>query len=174
MNESEFNTLPFEERRRICRDGGVHLIRDTDEDFVLCDSVVLITWSTRYNAVMESWNRFASDVGLKTIRRMNDRRKAHVRSRFDDIWPHLPQCYEKIKASPFLLGEGRDGWTLTFDALWGRASIFDRIMEGNYDRSEPVRAGEFGPDALKDLARDTEQAVRNVESRRGKDTSRFV
>ena len=88
--------------------------------------------SPDYGSVEESWNEFADDVGLPQIRKMNQKRRAAVRQRWDDIWPHVEEIYQEIRGSPFLLGQKSDWTGATFDFVWCTTDGYLKILEGNY------------------------------------------
>ena len=65
---------------------------------------------------------------------MTDSRKAKLRTRwaddtFSEGWPRI---IEKIRNSPFLLGDPGP-WKVTFDWLIANDKNFVKVLEGNYD-----------------------------------------
>ena len=112
-----------------------------------------------YDSVMDSWNAFAEEVGLPTIRAMTRKRRAAVRAKHDEVWPQIDAIYRQIRGSPFLLGTGgRDSWRgATFDFVWLREDNYTRILEGAYGKGNGKRTtnGESRKEAFQRFLRVT-------------------
>src|SRR5690606_3797586 len=69
-----------------------------------------------------------------------------VRSRYEDVWPHIEQVYENIRGSPFLRGEeGRSSWRgANFDYLWVNGDNYIRVLEGTHSGKADRRASQGG------------------------------
>ena len=93
-----------------------------------------------YEAAMISWNELAERTGLPKITKLTDRRKAAIRQRYKDIWPHLVECLDRIAGSDFLSGKVNN-FKATFDWLWLQKDSHVRLLEGNYDNTKPRHAG---------------------------------
>jgi hypothetical protein len=99
-----------------------------------------------FQAVASEWNLFAVSLGLPQIDDLTTGRQGAIRERVRDlaeIYGHddplegFRQLFARIRASPFLRGEGssRDGkrpWRCNFDFATTKKS-FTRIMEKTYE-----------------------------------------
>jgi len=88
-----------------------------------------------------SWNSLASEINLPRAQRLTDPRRKALRQRLADCgglggWEF---ALGKIRGSPFLRGENKDGWRADFDFVL-QAKSFTKLMEGSYD-AKPTRTG---------------------------------
>jgi hypothetical protein len=113
-------------------------VRPRDESRILAEQAVAI-----YNAV-------AIECGWPQAQRLTDRRKAALNARLREAaglvgWQ---AAMDKARASPFLRGEtGRspdhENWRPDLD-FFVRASVFTKLMEGGYDRTNHRPRGRSG------------------------------
>lgn len=84
-------------------------------------------------AVMEKWNA----LGFNSIRNLEGERKKLLNARIKEHGLEaVYEAIERVKASDFLKGQNKSGWTITFD-WFIRPRNFQKVLEGNYDnRSE--------------------------------------
>jgi len=87
-----------------------------------------------HERIRSEWNALAAETGLSQVQTMTGSRKAKLRTRwaeeaFRDGWPAI---LEKIRGSPFLLGD--TDWKVTFDWIVKNDKNFVKVLEGNYDR----------------------------------------
>ena len=84
--------------------------------------------------IADDWNAIAADCGLpKILLPLGKSRKAHLRERIaDGLLANWDQVKANIRAHSFLRDNNDRGWTVTFDALAGRADLWRKIAEGNY------------------------------------------
>lgn len=92
--------------------------------------------STDVQRVIEAWNSLPA---VKHISRLVPESQRHewlkVRIRdygIDDVL----KAIENIRYSPFLLGNGKGGWTITFD-WFVRPNNFPKVLDGNYLENKP-------------------------------------
>ena len=118
------------------------------------DDVALADWPPRwdenqrlivpdgppYESAMIAWNEFAIRVQLPKITKLTDRRKAAIRQRYRDIWPHMIECLDRIAGSDFLMGKVSN-FRANFDWLWVRKDSHVRLLEGNFDNPKHKHAG---------------------------------
>lgn len=83
---------------------------------------------------VEAWNETAIACGLPRAQNITDKRRKAIALRLKDVggfdgWIAL---LEKIRGSPFLRGNNRDGWRCDLDWVLKPANL-TKIMEGNYD-----------------------------------------
>ena len=88
-------------------------------------------------AAVEAFNQMALECGLPTVRMMSPARIKKLRARLKDGngLPGWHYALDKVRASPFLRGQGGRGtWPgATFDFLLQQSS-FIKVIEGAYDR----------------------------------------
>lgn len=130
-----------------------------------------------FDAVVESWNRICAGDGpgppLPRVLGVTKARRQRFALRCRELARSLPdgdavyelawweRLFERVRASPFLRGEGEAGWQASLDWLLEDAGHVVRVLEGAYDararRTAPVlqaRAGTNGavtPDRLAEL-----------------------
>ena len=92
--------------------------------------------STDVQRVTEAWNSLPS---VKHISRLvpdsqrHDWLKVRIRDYgIDDVL----KAIDNIRYSPFLLGQGKGGWTVTFD-WFVRPNNFPKVLDGNYLENKP-------------------------------------
>lgn len=115
-------------------------IRDRDrEEVIVSDETICRTEDVR--RVLEAWNA----LGLQNIKKLspgtNRHKLLHARLKeysLDDVLAAI----EKVRASPFLLGQNRKSWQITFD-WFIKPNNFPKVLSGNYD-SKP-RGAETPP-----------------------------
>ncbi len=100
-----------------------------------------------HSYAMQCWLAFAERHGLPIIRKLTPKRRAWIRDRWRE-WSKEGDPYRALDAilltaekSPFLMGEGRSGWRMTFDWLFKDPGNSLKILEGAYnDDPPPTRA----------------------------------
>lgn len=85
-----------------------------------------------YTLVQDKWNSFAEQHGLAKLIRLSDQRKKKVAARCKDPLFKLDEVLIKVGDSPFLLGENKENWTITFDWLFENDGNWTKVIEGNY------------------------------------------
>lgn len=83
---------------------------------------------------LEAWNELADECDLSRVQVFNASRRKKVRKRLTECdglegWMY---ALGKIRASPFLRGQSKQGWRITFD-FFLEPKNFTKIIEGNYD-----------------------------------------
>lgn len=91
-------------------------------------------------ACMDQWNRFAVQNGLAEIKKITDKRRAHILARLADKDFKLDEIFVEIARSNFLLGKVKD-WRVDFDFVFGNATNFIKIMEGKYANGKGKTSG---------------------------------
>ena len=88
-------------------------------------------------AVVNAWNKLASDVGLPTVRTLTDKRKAALSARLaDPDWrANWNAGIQAIRGSPFCCGA--KGWKADFDWFVAPDSL-TKILEGKYSDAKPT------------------------------------
>lgn len=80
-------------------------------------------------AVIKKWN----DLGLNSIRSIEGERKKLLNARIKEHGLEaVYEAIERVKASDFLHGQNKSGWTITFD-WFVRPRNFLKVLEGNYE-----------------------------------------
>lgn len=90
---------------------------------------------------VSKFNAVAEDLKLPKVQRLTEPRKAALRARLRecgglDGWD---VAMAKIRASPFLRGEGNRSWKADFDFVLQLKS-FTKLMEGGYDDRVPANS----------------------------------
>lgn len=95
---------------------------------------------TPLTEIMQSWNAL-SDVGIKPIDRITDKRKEMLNARIREYTADkIFAAINKIRGSDFLQGKNKNGWTVTFD-WFIKPGNFPKVLEGNYDNKGEVLNG---------------------------------
>lgn len=125
-------SLVGEPRFAVVDDVGFKL--DQQEDYLLDDLVDPDTEPPLTKAeIMDSWNRLAAECGLPKVEKLTPDRAKNLGARMK-TYPEIKywqQAFATIRNSPFLRGEGRNGWRADFDFLI-QAKSFNRLVEGSY------------------------------------------
>ncbi|KKK85601.1 hypothetical protein LCGC14_2771650, partial [marine sediment metagenome] len=72
-----------------------------------------------YQGVMDWWNKLAEELGLSKITSVKNR-KDLIRNKLqnDDAFADLARLGDAIRKQPFLRGDSKSGWRLTFNNLF--------------------------------------------------------
>lgn len=103
--------------------------------------------SASISSIVEKWNKFAKakDIpwidGVTPGSTREKHLKARIRAGFD-----IDKILEAISYQPFLLGENKDGWMVTFDWFVGSPGNLQKILEGNYTKIRRGDAARRAPD----------------------------
>lgn len=89
-----------------------------------------------YQKIKELYNEICGDE-LLSIRTMSDRRRKHLRARWNeegnlDIFEYL---FKKTIESDFLTGDNDRGWKADFDWLIKNETNFNKVLEGRYENN---------------------------------------
>lgn len=96
-----------------------------------------------YAAVKEYWNRKHDETGsaMPRITLMTDNRKVMVKARLRQCKGDVKTLYRVIDiamASDFMNGNNKHGWLGKFDWIFGNEQNFTKVLEGNFNNSEPA------------------------------------
>ena len=94
--------------------------------------------------IIDAWNS-AGLTGIKEIKAGSNRYKM-LNARLKEYGEEkIVEAIEKAKTSPFLKGQNRKGWVITFDWFL-KPENFIKVLEGNFDeRKEPSPARADAP-----------------------------
>lgn len=85
-------------------------------------------------SLVEEWNEMAAETGLSRVEKLTNKRRRACQSRIrTDGVDEIRRAIERIRGSPFLLGQRRD-WRASFDFLMKPDSV-TKINEGKYDKT---------------------------------------
>lgn len=88
--------------------------------FVLCEADA--------SRIIHSWNA----LGVSSVKSISNNRLALVKARIAEHGLDVfLEAIKNINESPFLLGQNKKGWVITFDWLI-KPSNFTKVLEGNY------------------------------------------
>lgn len=94
-----------------------------------------------HEEIVESWNAFASRVGLAQIRTLTKKRRSAISARRKEPEFNLDEIYAKMEASDFLRGNNDRGWRVDFDFIFCSPNNYVKILEGRYDNRETEDSG---------------------------------
>jgi hypothetical protein len=87
-----------------------------------------------FDQIVKDWNKLAADFpAIPKVQALSETRRQHVKQRFAKSGWDWPKVQDGIRSSPFLRGEGKTGWTVTFDFVFASANNWLKILEGNYN-----------------------------------------
>lgn len=86
------------------------------------------------NGAVTAWNVMAAETGLPRVQHMTEQRRVKLRQRLKDCGGLVgwSAALDRIRGSPFLLGQNKDGWRADFDFVL-QSKSFTKLMEGAYD-----------------------------------------
>lgn len=95
-----------------------------------------------YSAVKEYWNRKHDETksAMPPITLMTENRKVMVKARVRQCKGDVKTLYRVIDiamASDFMNGNNKHGWLGKFDWIFGNEQNFTKVLEGNFNNSEP-------------------------------------
>ncbi len=102
---------------------------DIDKDTNKETGTVILDKKDR-ELVIKKWN----ELGLQQLRGINSNTNRHsmLKARIKEYsLDEVIQAIENIEKSPFLKGQNKNGWMITFDWLI-RPNNFPKVLEGNY------------------------------------------
>ena len=83
---------------------------------------------SEYSEIMEAWNR----LPVTNIKAIKGTRLTMLKSRLKDYTiDEILSAISNIRESPFLLGQNKKGWQITFD-WFVKPNNFIKVYEGNY------------------------------------------
>lgn len=96
-----------------------------------------------YSAVKEYWNRKHDETksAMPPITLMTENRKVMVKARVRQCKGDVKTLYRVIDiamASDFMNGNNKHGWLGKFDWIFGNEQNFTKVLEGNFNNSEPA------------------------------------
>lgn len=96
-----------------------------------------------YAAVKEYWNRKHDETksAMPPITLMTENRKVMVKARFRQCKGDVKTLYRVIDiamASDFMNGNNKHGWLGKFDWIFGNEQNFAKVLEGNFNNTEPA------------------------------------
>lgn len=97
--------------------------------------------------VGEAWNQ----IGVSPVQKfkLNSQRGRMLKARLREFGEEtIIQAMDKVKQSPFLLGQNDRGWVITFDWFL-KPNNFQKVMEGQYDE-RPGRTERKGQESTVD------------------------
>jgi uncharacterized protein YdaU (DUF1376 family) len=82
--------------------------------------------------VVEAWNDTAKRLGLVQVKKLTRERQQKTQARIrENTIADFKAALSTIEQSPFLRGEGRNGWKADFD-FFVQKSSFTKLVEGSY------------------------------------------
>lgn len=107
-----------------------------------------------YAAVKEYWNRKHDETksAMPPITLMTENRKVMVKARVRQCKGDVKTLYRVIDiamASDFMNGNNKHGWLGKFDWIFGNEQNFTKVLEGNFNNSEPSASQQPQSEAVK-------------------------
>ena len=112
---------------------------DKEKDIDIITTSNDVVCATDVQNIVAAWN----SLGLSQINKLVSGTKRHqmLKARIKEYGaPSILEAIEKIKASDFLMGRTRDGWTITFD-WFIRPNNFPKVLDGNYQNKSKSTGG---------------------------------
>lgn len=96
-----------------------------------------------YAGVKEYWNRkhYETKSVMPPITLMTENRKVMVKARLRQCKGDVKTLYRAIDiamASDFMNGNNKKGWVSKFDWIFGNEQNFAKVLEGNFNNTEPA------------------------------------
>lgn len=88
--------------------------------------------------IQSIWNSFAEETGLPKVIKLSASRQSALKQRAMENEFDLAKILEKIRGSPFLLGQ-KNGWKVDFDFVFCSKNNYLKILEGSYDNKAPSK-----------------------------------
>ena len=93
--------------------------------------------STDVQRIIDSWNTLG--LSRVTAVKPNTTRSKTLKARIREYGVGtIMQAIEKVRASSYLKGGSKSGWTITFD-WFILPNNFPKVLDGNYDNRQPVQ-----------------------------------
>ncbi len=111
--------------------------RSNKDDTVICSVSDETECRAAALRIGDAWNR----IGVSPIQKfkLNTQRGRMLKARLREFGEEtIIQAMEKVKQSPFLLGQNNRGWVITFDWFL-KPTNFQKVMEGQYDEKTSQR-----------------------------------
>lgn len=87
-------------------------------------------------ALFDLWNETVLGTPLPQINKLSDERRKKCGLRMKERSLHeWAMIFRRMADTPFLCGQGRDGWIANFDWIIKNADQADLLLEGKYDRT---------------------------------------
>lgn len=136
--------------------GSINTDNKHKDDSIFCSASDEAECRASALRVGEAWNQ----IGVSPVQKfkLNSQRGRMLKARLREFGEEtIIQAMEKVKQSPFLLGQNDRGWVITFDWFL-KPNNFQKVMEGQYDerpgRTERTGGQRKGPESSVDrLAR---------------------
>ena len=126
QNDSTMSTL----------DAQVRLGKDRvsiDKDYIVSNDTIR---RTEVQRVVDAWNTLPV-VSRVTKLVPDSQRFKWLKARIRDYGiDEVLRAIDNVRNSPFLLGESKNGWTITFD-WFVRPNNFPKVLDGNYLKNSP-------------------------------------
>ncbi len=92
---------------------------------------IYVSWE---NSIISLWNNFCKEnPTLSTIKEISDKRRAHLKKRFEkESFRGFDKIIEAIKEQPFLMGQNERGWKVSFDWLIDNDTNYLKVLERKY------------------------------------------
>lgn len=105
-----------------------------------------------YAGIKEYWNRKHDETKsvMPPITLMTENRKVMVKARLRQCKGDVKTLYRAIDiamASDFMNGNNKKGWVSKFDWIFGNEQNFAKVLEGNFNNTEPAAAKPQDPSA---------------------------
>ena len=105
------------------------------ESIVRVESIDRVEYMAFENAIVLSWNNFVSKKPiLSKIEKVSNERRIHLKKRYTSkhYQDNIGLAIEAIAKYPFLLGENKSGWKISFDWIISNDNNYLKILEGKY------------------------------------------
>lgn len=98
--------------------------------------------------ILLHWNSFANENDLPKLLKITDKRRSAIRQRLKEKEFDFQIILDKIRMSPFLLGDNNRGWKIHFDFVVNKNRYIE-ILEGKYNGRKKSERGIINKDQVK-------------------------
>jgi DNA-binding MarR family transcriptional regulator len=82
--------------------------------------------------IVNLWNTFAKKHNLSQVTKLTGLRERHLRKRLNEKEWNIFNILEQITKQPFLLGQNKHGWKVSFDFITESQNKYIKILENHY------------------------------------------
>lgn len=122
--------IEIDTRDEEIRDKSPEIDKEKEEEIVT-NPVGFVCRTRDVRRITEEWN----SLGLQQLRKVTaeSTRGKMLRARVNEYGPDtVVEAIDNIRRSPFLKGQSREGWVITFE-WFVKPNNFVKVLEGNYD-----------------------------------------
>ncbi len=90
------------------------------------------------SSMIELWQKYVGQEGIQLNKTRQEKLPFLLSLHFENDLSKWEEFCKRIKASPFLMGEGPNKWHITFNWILLKGNIL-KVLEGSYDSPETIK-----------------------------------